>query len=112
MQLGFFMNKHVRISFMTKGAMPNLRKLNYAQSPDAAHSNWMPWELGVVDGRTKKCFVMPVTKDAKPVTPRREYLSIYPYVKPGIENVMKVFSEGAESRPQVTDFVNFIKSIR
>ena len=88
------------------------RSLLYAQSPDAAHSNWMPWELGVVDGRTGKCFVMPVTKDAKPVTPKREYLSIYPYVKPGTDNVMKIFSEGSDSRSLVSDFVNYIKSIR
>ena len=30
----------------------NSNSLLYAQSPNAATSNWMPWELGVVDGHT------------------------------------------------------------
>lgn len=68
--------------------------LIYAQSSEAGKSNWMPWELGVVDGHTGKCMIMPVTKEAKPVTPRREYLLLYPYIKPyGIEEKMKVFSD-------------------
>lgn len=87
------------------------KSLLYAQSPSAGQSNWMPWELGVVDGHTHKCLIMPVTSDAKQVTPRREYLSLYPYVKPDSYNIMKIFSEGSEARPITTDFVQYIKGL-
>ena len=74
--------------------LKNSKSLIYAQSPDAGKSNWMPWELGVVDGHTGKCMIMPVTKDAKPVSPRREYLLLYPYIMPyGIREEMRVFTE-------------------
>jgi len=89
----------------------NSKSLLYAQSPNAGQSNWMPWELGVVDGHTHKCFIMPVTSDAKQVTPKREYLSLYPYVKPDYFNTMKIFSEGVEMRPIITDFVQYIKAL-
>lgn len=90
----------------------NSKTLLYAQSPSAGQSNWMPWELGIVDGHTHKCFIMPVTSDAKQVTPKREYLSLYPYVKPDVNNVMKIVSEGAERIPFVTDFIQYVKGIR
>ena len=90
----------------------NSKSLLYAQSPSAGQSNWMPWELGVVDGHTHKCFIMPVTADAKQVTSRREYLSLYPYVKPDYYNTMKIFSESTlDSRSITTDFVSYIKSL-
>lgn len=82
--------------------------LLYAQSPSAGQSNWMPWELGVVDGHTHKCFIMPVTKDAQQVTPRREYLALYPYVKLDADDKMKIVRESAEGY-FVTDYVDFIK---
>ena len=34
------------------------KSLIYAQSSNAAMSKWMPWELGVVDGNTSKCFII------------------------------------------------------
>lgn len=67
------------------------KSLLYAQSPSAGQSNWMPWELGVVDGNTWKCMIMPVTKGATKASPKREYLLLYPYVRPGIMNEMKVY---------------------
>lgn len=88
------------------------RALLYAQSPNAGQSNWMPWELGIVDGHTHKCFVMPVTANATQVTPKREYLSLYPYIKPDTNNVMKIISEGTQPGLFVTDFVKYIKGIR
>ena len=70
------------------------KSLIYAQSPEAGRSNWMPWELGVVDGHTGKCMIMPVTKDAQHASPQREYLLLYPYIMPyGIEGQMRVFTE-------------------
>lgn len=74
--------------------LKNSKSLIYAQSLEAGKSNWMPWELGVVDGHTGKCMIMPVTKDAKPISPQREYLLFYPYIKPwGTEEKMRVFTE-------------------
>lgn len=87
----------------------NSKSLLYAQSPSAGQSNWMPWELGVVDGHTGKCFIMPVTKDAQQVTPRREYLAIYPYVKLGIDGKMKIVRDSAGGY-FVTDYVGFVKN--
>lgn len=86
----------------------NSNSLLYAQSPSAGQSNWMPWELGVVDGHTHKCFIMPVTKDAQQVTPRREYLALYPYVKLGADDKMKIVRESAGG-VFVTDYVDFVK---
>ena len=86
----------------------NSNSLLYAQSPSAAQSNWMPWELGVVDGHTHKCFVMPVTKDAQQVTPRREYLPLYTYVKLGADDKMMIVRE-SEGGNLDTDYVNFVK---
>lgn len=90
----------------------NSNCLLYAQSPSAGQSNWMPWELGVVDGHTHKCFIMPVTADATQVTPRREYLALYPYIKPDYKNAMTIVSEGSESVHISTDFVQYVKGIR
>lgn len=89
----------------------NSNSLLYAQSPSAATSNWMPWELGVVDGHTHRCFLMPVSKDATPVTPRREYLLLYPYIKDGANHEMQIITEstyGELSR----NFVNYIIASR
>ena len=86
----------------------NSKSLLYAQSPSAGHSNWMPWELGIVDGHTQSCFIMPVTKDAQQVTPRREYLALYPYVKLGDDGKMKLVRESAGSA-FVTDYVDYVK---
>ena len=90
----------------------NSKSLLYAQSPSAGQSNWMPWELGVVDGHTHKCFIMPVTADAKQVTPKREYLSLYPYVKPDLYNAMRIITDSSPlERSFSTDFVSFIKAL-
>ena len=85
----------------------NSNSLLYAQSPSAGHSNWMPWELGVVDGHMKKCYIMPVTKDAQRVTPRREYLALYPYVKLGSDGRMKIVRESIGG-DIVVDYVNAV----
>lgn len=88
------------------------KSLLYAQSPSAGQSNWMPWELGIVDGNTHKCFIMPVTFDALQVTPKREYLSLYLYIKPDSQNVMKIVTDPSPiSSSFSTDFVSYIKSL-
>lgn len=38
--------------------------------------------------------IMPVTKDAKPISPQREYLLLYPCIMPyGVREEMRVFTE-------------------
>ena len=59
--------------------------LIYAQSSNATMSKWMPWELGVVDGNTSKCFIMPVQKVGETIYSRQEYLLLYPII--GINNI-------------------------
>lgn len=86
----------------------NSKSLLYAQSPSAGQSNWMPWELGVVGGHTHKCYIMPVTKNAQPVTPRREYLALYPYVKLGTDGKMKIVREGVNGEV-IFDYVASVK---
>ena len=72
--------------------------LIYAQSASAESSNWMPWELGVVDGNTGKCMILPVTTDARRVSPKREYLLLYPYIKLStLYNEMRVFEDEGNS---------------
>lgn len=56
------------------------KSLIYAQSSNAAMSKWMPWELGVVDGNTSKCFIMPVQKEYETIYSRQEYLLLYPII--------------------------------
>lgn len=56
------------------------KSLIYAQSSNAAMSKWMPWELGVVDGNTSKCFIMPVQKGCEKINSRQEYLLLYPVI--------------------------------
>ena len=87
--------------------LKNSNSLIYAQSTEAGKSNWMPWELGFVDGHTGKCMIMPVTKDAKPISPKREYLLLYPYVMLSeVEEKIKVLTE---SYPYIgEDLVSYI----
>ena len=74
--------------------LKNSRSLIYAQSPEAGRSNWMPWELGVVDGNTGKGMIMPVTRDAQHASPQREYLLLYTYIMYSeIEGQMRVLTE-------------------
>ena len=87
------------------------KSLLYAQSPKAGQSNWMPWELGIIDGHVHKCYIMPVTKDATPVTPRREYLSLYPYIQPSAfdKDVMSIYTE-KYGKTEITDFVREVRN--
>lgn len=56
------------------------KSLIYADSPNASLSKWMPWELGIVDGRTRKCAILPVVSFPLQDKRRQEYLSVYPTI--------------------------------
>lgn len=88
--------------------LENSKSLIYAQSPAATMSRWMPWELGVVDGHTKRCAVMPILQKSTDIYSRQEYLRLYPIVKPDFVNTMSVIKEenGRESQLTVRSFIN------
>ena len=77
------------------------KSLIYAQSSNAAMSKWMPWELGVVDGNTSKCFIMPVQKGYEIINSRQEYLLLYPVICINTSSELRVYdSESSNySRP-------------
>ena len=68
------------------------KSLIYAQSSNAAMSKWMPWELGVVDGNTSKCFIMPVQKGYETINTRQEYLLLYPIIGITSFNDLRVYN--------------------
>ena len=75
------------------------KSIIYAESPNARKSNWMPWEIGVVDGRKGKCMVMPISNDNGEIPTKREYLLLYPTIHPsGTNKVPQVVQEGNNHR--------------
>lgn len=75
------------------------KSIIYAESPNARRSNWMPWEIGVVDGRKGKCMVMPISNDKGEIPTKREYLLLYPTIHPSGKNkVPQVIQEGNNHR--------------
>lgn len=89
--------------------LENSKSLIYAQSPSAAMSRWMPWELGVVDGHTKKCAILPIFASITDVYNKQEYLKLYPVIKPHASSRMLVYKEvnGVESPVFLDTFVNY-----
>ncbi len=81
--------------------LKHCKSLIYAQSSNAAMSKWMPWELGVVDGNTSKCFIMPVQKGYETINYRQEYLLLYPVIGINTFSELRVYdSENSNySRP-------------
>lgn len=58
----------------------NSKSLIFAASKGACLSKWMTWELGMVDGNTSKCMLLPVAKGYEAVYNKQEYLKIYPVI--------------------------------
>jgi len=89
--------------------LENSKSLIYAQSPNAAMSRWMPWELGVVDGHTKKCAVLPILINSTDLYSKQEYLKLYPVIKPNSSYRMFVYREqnGVETPVFMDTFVNY-----
>jgi len=92
-----------------RARLENSKSLIYAQSPNAAMSRWMPWELGVVDGHTKKCAVLPILTNSTDLYYKQEYLKLYPVIRPNSSYHMFVYREqnGVESPVFMDTFVNY-----
>lgn len=88
--------------------LENSKSLIYAQSPSAIMSRWMPWELGVVDGHTKRCAVLPILTTRYDSYSKQEYLKLYPVIKADLNNQMQVCREenGIDRCSTVDSFVN------
>lgn len=69
------------------------KSLIYAQSPNANMSKWMPWELGVVDGHTGRCAILPITPNGVVPAPRQEYLQLYPLIRLNVDNNARVYTD-------------------
>ena len=91
-----------------RARLENSRSLIYAQSPNAAMSKWMPWELGVVDGHTKRCAILPIFTIETNNYSKQEYLKLYPVIKPSSSYHMFVYREvnGVESPVYLSTFIN------
>ncbi len=100
-------NVTVETARRIRARLENSKSLIYAQSPNAAMSRWMPWELGVVDGHTKKCAILPIFACITDVYNKQEYLKLYPVIKPHSTNHMQVYKEinGVESPVDLLKFI-------
>lgn len=90
-----------RVTASTAGAlrerMRKCRSLIYATSDAAAHSKWMPWELGYFDGlRGQRIAIMPLMASSSSTFVGQEYLGLYPLVEKLQESSTK------QLRPYVT----------
>lgn len=67
---------------LIKERLKNSKSLLLAISTNATMSKWMPWELGIVDGNTDRCAIVPISKDNLALYrfDRVEYLKLYPYL--------------------------------
>ncbi len=111
----FIIDSHLDRSVVTLKTAQTIRKrlensksLIYAQSPASAMSRWMPWELGVVDGHTKRCAVLPILADRSDIYSKHEYLQLYPIIRLSATNLMFVYKSenGREIPSSVYSFVN------
>lgn len=60
--------------------------LIYASSINALQSKWMAWELGEMDGRGCKCFILPVSNDGSTKEfEQKEYLKLFPIISRNID---------------------------
>lgn len=59
------------------------RSLVYAISCNSSESKWMPWELGVADGDSSPCYLLPVSSAYHKDFERKEYLLLYPILEKG-----------------------------
>lgn len=63
-----------------RSTMGSCDTLLFIDSPGAAQSLWMCWEVGWFDGAIGPVAILPVVQDDQPYYFGREFLSLYPYV--------------------------------
>ena len=90
-------------NLVTKQTAEKIRKrlrksksLIFAASKGAYLSKWMTWELGMVDGNTSKCMLLPVAEGYETVYYKQEYLKLYPEIYLSNSDMPKVYDSGIE----------------
>lgn len=103
--LDFIIDPELNRSYVTKQTaekirrrLRNSRSLIFAASEGASLSKWMTWELGMVDGNTSNCMLLPVARDYKNVYDKKEYLKLYPVICLSNLNVSKVVDDSGVER--------------
>ena len=56
------------------------RSLLYVHSRHSKLSRWMPWELGFMDGASRRIGIAPVVQTTQKTFEGEEYLGLYPYL--------------------------------
>ncbi|MEZ0183132.1 TIR domain-containing protein [Flavobacterium oncorhynchi] len=95
---------------LIKERLKNSKSLLLAISTNATMSKWMPWELGIVDGNTDRCAIVPISQDNSNLYTfdRVEYLKLYPYLDIATDNsgAMRLWIN--EDSTTYTQFENWI----
>ena len=105
MYLDYIIGPDLNRNFVTKQTAEKIRKrlrnsssLIFAASQGASLSKWMTWELGIVDGNTSKCMLLPVAQGYERVYDKQEYLKLYPVVYLSDSNTSKVVDDSGVER--------------
>jgi len=96
---------------LVRKRMRSSKSLLLAMSSNAEMSKWIPWELGFVDGRTKKCALFPVSKSyaVSKTFERSQYLLLYPYIKRAAIDAYSEKTFVTESSNYYTEFDGWFK---
>ena len=86
----------------------NSKSLIFAASEGASLSKWMTWELGVVDGNTSKCMLLPVAEGYEVVYNKQEYLKLYPVIYLSDNYMSKVVDDSGIEK----DLLSFVSPSR
>lgn len=63
-----------------RNTMGDCHAVFFVLSKQSAASGWTPWELGFMDGRVGRVFVLPLSDDAAEAGKNLEYLRLYPMI--------------------------------
>lgn len=66
---------------LLRGRMKQCKSLVFLETQEAQDSKWTIWELGYMDGVTKKVAILPVLNNMNDPYKGQEYLSLYPYIQ-------------------------------
>lgn len=110
--LDYIIDPDLNRNFVTKQTAEKIRKrlrnsssLIFAASQRSSLSKWMTWELGMVDGNTSKCMLLPVAQDYERVYDKQEYLELYPIIYSSNNNRL-TFQDDRGNERALSSFVS------
>lgn len=94
---------------LIRARLKNSKSLLLALSTNADLSKWMPWELGYVDGNMGNCALVPIEMTNQNISSfnRREYLTLYPYVKRDGDSYSLYVAESNNTYSSFQDWVKY-----